>query len=249
MRRLHALPLVLLALCTPVSLTGQEAPPKQWDFQVELGFNGAKGNSSFSILRTGARAKHLRTDVAEIEASVLVRYGENEEKVIADDAKATLKADLWPKARWSPFVFADVGRDKIRSLDLRFSGGAGGKWTFWSGESGKASVSVAALYDFQNFASSSDGSQPESESLARWSVRHKVEKTLSSSASFEQVVFYQPVWDHGSDYVLDMTNSVSTKLMANLSLAVEHEYLRDSTPPPGVGKDDQRFSVILKMSF
>lgn len=240
--------LTLTLVLAPGLLDAQDVPDR-WQVQVELGFNGASGNSSFSILRTGARAKHLQTDVAEFETSVLVRYGKNEEKVIADDAKATLKLDLWPQDRISPFVFADVARDEIRRVDGRFSGGAGGKWTFWSGASGKASLSAAALYDYQNFKVAPGSGDPESESLARWSVRSKVEKTLPGGASIEQVAFYQPVWDGASDYVLDLTHSISTQVLGNLSLALEHQYLRDSTPQPGVETDDQRFSVLLKMTF
>lgn len=240
--------LVVALLLSPALLHAQDRPDR-WNLQFELGFNGASGNSSFTILRTGARAKYLQTDQAEFEVSVLVRHGTNEEKVIADDAKASVKLDLWPQDRISPFVFADAGRDAIRRLDGRFSGGAGGKWTFWSADSGKASLSAATLYDYQNFEVTPGSGDPESESLARWSVRSKLEKKLSAGASFEHVAFYQPVWDRTSDYVLDVTHSVTTQVLRNLSLALEHQYLRDSTPQPGVGNDDQRFSVLLKVTF
>ena len=243
--------LLVCLLATPLvpsSARGQEAVD-HWRVQLELGFNGASGNSSFSILRTGGKATHLRTDVAEFEASFLVRYGKNDEKVIADDAKATLKFDLWPKGAWSPFVFADVARDGIRRLDGRFSGGAGGKWTFWESAGGEASLSAAALWDYQNFKVAAGSAGPQTENSARWSVRTKLEKKLSSTATFEQVAFYQPVWDAASDYTLDVTSSVTTKVLGNLDLALEHQYLRDATPPEGVGPDDQRFSVVVKVTF
>jgi hypothetical protein len=235
-------------LAVPAFLAGQDGPDR-WNVQLELGFNGASGNSSFSILRTGAKATHLRTDIAEFETTVLVRYGKNEEKVIADDAKATVKLDLWPKSRWSPFLFAEGSRDEIRRLDARFSGGAGGKWTAWDSDAGSASVSAAALFDYQNFTVAAGSGGPETKKGARWSVRSKIEKKLSASASFEQVAFYQPLWDKGSDYVLDVTNSVNTQILGNLSLALEHQFLRDSSPPQGVEPDDQRFSVVLKVAF
>ncbi len=245
-RTLSALSAVLSLV--PACLLAQE-PTARWSLDVELGLNGASGNSSFSILRTGFRARHVRTDIAELETSVLVRHGKSDGKVIADDAKATLKLDLWSSARWSPFTFADWSRDDIRRLDTRFSGGAGGKWTFWSGDSGKASFSVAALYDYQNFKVEPGSADPASESLARWSFRTQVEKKLSSSAKFEHLAVYQPVWDEAGDYAMDVTHTVSTQILGNLTLAVEHQYLRDATPPPDVEPADQRFSVLLKMSF
>jgi len=242
------LPLAAAAIALLAVPLGAQQAEDHWSIQAELGFNGSGGNSSYTVLRTGLKAKHLRTDVAEFEASFLIRYGKNDEKVIADDARASLKLDVWPQNRFSPFLFADVGRDKIRKLDGRFSGGAGGKWTFWTGASGKASLSAAGLYDYQDFLVVAGSTAPESESLARWSFRTKVERKLGA-ASFEQVAFYQPVWDDGSDFVLDVTHSVSTQVLGNLSLALEHQYLRDSTPPPNVGKDDQRFAVLLKLTF
>lgn len=232
----------------PWSLAAQDVPDR-WNVLVELGFNGASGNSSFGILRTGAKAKYLQTDHAEFEATALLRYGSNDEKVIADDAKATLKLDLSPKGKWSPFFFADLARDGIRRIDARFNGGAGGKYTFWDGDSGKASLSAAALYDYQNFKVDLGSGDPESESLARWSLRTKLEKKLSASSTFEQVVFYQPAFSHIGDYVFDMTNSLSTQVVSRLSLALEHQYLRDSRPQPGVRPDDQRYTVVLKLTF
>lgn len=240
--------IVLVALAAPGLLAAQERPDR-WSGQVEFGFNGAAGNSSFSILRTGGRIKHLQTQTAEFEGSVLVRYGKNDERVIADDAKASLKMDLWPKDTWSPFVFADWSRDKVRRLDTRFSGGAGAKLTLWRGASGSASMSGAVLYDYQNFRAAPGQAPPPSESLARLSGRTKVEKKLSRSATFEHVAFLQPAWDDPGDYVLDMTHSLSTQVLGRLALSVEHQFLRDAVPPPGVKSTDHRFSVVLRLSF
>ena len=238
----------LLALAVPMASQAQERPDR-WSGQVELGFNGASGNSSFSILRTGGRLRHLQTELAEFEGSVLIRYGKNEERVIADDAKAALKMDLWPKDTWSPFVFADWSRDKVRRLDTRFSGGAGTKLTLWRGESGSGSVSGAVLYDYQNFGAAPGSAAAPSESLARLSARTKVEKKLSKSSTFEHVAFLQPAWEDPADYVLDVTHSLSTQVLGRLALSVEHQFLRDAVPPPGVESTDHRFSVVLRIAF
>lgn len=246
--RAAARAVVLLALAGPAGVAAQ-TPGDHWKGQVELGFNGASGNSSFSILRTGARATHTQTAVAEFEASFLVRYGKSDEKVIADDAKAALKMDLWPSSAWSPFVFADWSRDVIRRLDMRFSGGAGAKLTVWQGEAGKASLSGAFLYDHQDFGAAPDRPAPPSETLARWSGRTKLERKLGGSTTLEHVAFLQPTLTDPSDYVLDVTHTLSTQMLGRLTLALEHQYLRDGSPPPGVEPSDQRFSVLLKLGF
>lgn len=238
-----ALALILAAPCL-----GQQQP-QHWSVQLELGFNGAMGNSSFSILRTGARAKHLQTDVTEFEIATLVRYGMSDSKVIANDQRVSVKLDLWPQATWSPFVFVDGSRDVIRKLDFKSNGGAGAKYAFWDGESGDASLSAALIWDYQNLRLDPGSDHPETESVARWSLRAKAEKTLSETTTVEHTTFYLPVWDRSSDFLVTMTTSVSTKVLKDVSLSIEHEFLHDSVPPPGVGPDDQKFSVLLKVTL
>ncbi len=239
---------VSTVLATARPSAAQQAPDS-WNVQLELGFNGAMGNSKFTILRTGASAKHLHTDVAEFEISTLVRYGSSDQKVIANDQRLSLKLDLWPGDRWSPFVFVDASRDVIRKLDFRSSGGAGAKYTFWSEEGGSASLSGAVLWDYQDLHLDPGSTQAGTESLARWSWRAKVEKTISESTTVENATFYQPAWNRASDFLVTTTTSVSTKVLEDVSLSLEHEYLHDSRPPPGVVPDDQKFSVLLKLTL
>jgi hypothetical protein len=243
------LPLALTVTLVSIQPLEGQQPQRHWNVQLELGFNGQVGNSSFSILRTGARAKHINPDHAEFEFATLVRYGMSDEKVIANDQKVSTKLDLWPQDTWSPFVFVDASRDVIRKLDFRSNGGAGAKYAFWDGDSGDASLSAAVIWDYQNFRLDPGSDHAETESLARWSVRAKGEKTLSQTTTVEHTTFYQPVLDHGLDYLVTMTTSVSTMVLRDVSLSLEHEFLHDSVPPPGVGPDDQKFSVLLKVTL
>lgn len=250
MRSRHAvLGVFFTALLVPsASVRAQEAQDI-WKVQVELGFNGAAGNSSFSILRTGVKVLRAKTDMADVELTGLVRYGQNDEKVIANDQRSTLKLDLWPDHRWSPFIFVDASRDVIRKLDFRSNGGAGAKYSFWNTQDGSGSLSAALIWDYQNFHVEPGSGDRPYESHARWSVRSKIEKTVGGTTTFEQTAFYQPVWNRSSDWLLTVTNTVSTKVLSNASLAVEHEYLHDSVPPQDVLPDDQKFSVILKLAL
>jgi len=240
---------VAVSVLSAARPSAAQSAPDRWSVQLELGFNGAMGNSKFTILRSGARAKYLQTDVAEFEISTLVRYGSSDEKVIANDQRLSLKLDLWPQNRWSPFVFIDASRDVIRKLDFRSNGGAGAKYTFWSEDGGSASLSGAVLWDYQDFLLDPGSAGPGTESLARWSFRAKAEKTISANTTVENATFYQPAWNRASDYLVTTTTSVSTQVLQDVSLSLEHEYLHDSRPPPGVGPDDQKFSVLLKLTL
>jgi hypothetical protein len=49
--------------------------------------------------------------------------------------------------------------------------------------------------------------------------------------------------------VATATTSVSTSLLGDLTLAVEHEYLHDATPPPDIEHGDHRMSVVFRYVF
>ncbi len=247
----RAVALVLLAACLAVapSSAQEEEAPDPWQVQLQLGLNGASGNSSFSILRVGVDAVRTETDDYELELAGVYRYGTNEEDVIADDARASLKLDWRPQATWSPFVFAEGARDEIRNLDLRVSGGAGVKWAFLKGERAQASLSLAALAEYENFDVEPGLGDPESRSLGRWSARFKGARTLGEGTEIENVSYYRPVMDEFGDYEVEITNTLSTSLMENLTLAVEHVYLHDEVPPPGAEKDDQKYSVLFRLAL
>ncbi len=226
--------------------------PDRWRSQLELGFNGSSGNSSFGILRTGASVKRLETDLYEFELSGLVRYGKSEERVIADDQRGTIKFDWKPDTDFSPFAFVSGSRDQIRRIDLRLNSGAGAKWTFWRGanpEATKASLSLAGVVDYENFNLATTSTAAETKSALRWSARLKLDHTFGSGATIEHVTFYQPQIDSFGDYVIEMTNTLSTRLLSNLSLAIQHEYLHDEVPPPDTEPNDQKFSVVLRVSL
>ncbi len=233
----------------PRSTAGQAAPTKYWQSQLEFGLNGASGNSSFSILRGGFTAKRVKTDEYELDFRTLVRYGKNDEKVIANDVKASLKFDWRPLERFSPFVFVDAARDRIRRLDFQANGGAGMKWTVSEDDRRSLSLSWAGIFDYQNFDPPEGSTAEGSELLGRSSFRLKLEQKLGERAKFEHVSFYQPAFSEIADYVVEVTNSLSSSVLGNLTMVVEYLYLRDSRPPPGAETDDQKYSVLFRYAF
>jgi uncharacterized protein DUF481 len=247
-RSAAALAVLFGLLAVPVH--GQDAPDL-WRAQLELGFNGSSGNSSFGILRTGGALSRLQTETYEFEISALVRYGKSEERVIADDMRSTIKFDWKPASDFSPFTFVTASRDQIRKIDVRVNGGAGAKWTFvrTEGERTKASFSLAATADYEDFALEAGSTEEETRNTLRWSTRLKLDHTFGSGAKISHVTFWQPKADGFSDYIVEMTNTLSTKLLSNLALAIEHEFIHDAVPAPGAKPNDQKFSVVLRVSL
>lgn len=242
---------ILLALALSVFFATPsfaQTTPDPWDVRLELGFNGAAGNSSFAILRTGASAKHIADNRYSLDFSTVVRYGRSHGEVIANDAAASVKVDWRPRSRLSPFLFVDALRDEVRRLDFQTNGGVGARWTLLDGSRRELAVSLAALWDYQAFASSGQAQDPSSESRGRWSVSSKASRKIGG-VSVENRAVFQPVWDDFHDYVVQVTTKLSTKLLEDLSLAMEHLYLHDEVPPPGAGPDDQKFSILFQFAL
>jgi hypothetical protein len=237
-----------LALLFLRPLSAQAPPEEAWRTQLEIGFNGARGNSSFSVFRTGFTVTHLRTQAAEVELSGLVNHGKSGDELIARNWRASVKVDLLPQESVSPFVFASSSGDELRRLDLRSEGGAGAKYTFWRTEAGSASVSFASLYSYEAFEQEPGLPALPADRTVRWSLRAKAQRRLGGS-EIAHTIFYQPVWNRGRDYLLDAVTALSTTIVGAFTLSIEHEYLRDATPPPDVRRDDQRLAVVLKYVF
>ena len=222
----------------------QEQARPRWRVQLEMGFNGARGNSRYAILRTGMSIRHLRTETAEVELSALFRYGEGGDRVVARDWKTSIKVDLDPRGRVSPFLHATTSADAIRRVDLRSEGGAGARYRLWRSDSGSLSATVGTIFSYRDFDQGSGPPAP-AEKNVHWNVRFEGDKTVGDT-EFRHQTFYQPVWDQAGDYFIEMTNSVSTKLIGDLSLGMEHEYSYDATPPPEVGRTDQKLSAVFR---
>lgn len=239
----------LLSTALAPDLRAQEAEAERWRVVVDLGFNGASGNSSFAVLNTGFEVTHLQRDLAEFELGFQYRYGESEGDVIARNVQSSLKLDLNPNGVWSPFIFATAGRDRLRRLDLRSSGGAGAKYVLWRGEAGEASLSAAALYSYESYFLTSTSAAPPTERTARWSWRFKGKRELGETVVVENVSFYQPVWDHASDYYVDVTSTAAVQMWEGIQLRVQHQYQHEETPPEDVVSDDNALTVGLRFVF
>lgn len=232
----------------PTGADAQEAPDR-WQSQVELGLNGASGNASFTVLRTGGSLKYSRSGQAEFEVSTLFRYGKNDSKVISNDLRGSAKLDWKPGSRFNPFTYVTATRDEIRKLDAKINAGAGARWTAVNGERTRVALSGAAVLDYENYRAEPGAPDPASEKVFRVSGRLEAGHTFASGASFKHVMFWEPEPANFSDYNLQMTNSVSTRLLTNVALGFEHEYLHDEIPPPGVKKDDTKFSAVVRLVF
>ncbi len=242
--------LVFAAICACPSAAAGQGEPDLWRAQLEFGFTGASGNTSFSILTGSASLARLHREIYELDLSGRLRWGRSDGQTIANDVQGTVKFDWHPQDAFSPFVFATGSRDAIRNVDARLLAGGGAKWTFLqTSEQTKMSVSIAAVIDHENYDLAPGSTAEEIISVGRWSWRVKYDQDFGEGATFQHVTFWQPRMSEFGDYIVDVSNSLSSPLLSNLSIVITHSYIHEEIPPPGAVRDDQRLGVVLRVSL
>lgn len=238
-----------VAFVFPSTAVGQDVP-ETWSSKLEFGFTGASGNTSFSILTGAFSVTRLEQELYELDISGRLRWGRSDGETIANDLRGTVKFDWNPQAVFSPFIFATGSRDVIRNVDARLLAGGGGKWTFLQrSDLTKMSISVAAVLDHENYRLEPGSTADEVINFGRLSWRTKFDHRFASGATFQHTTFWQPRITNLSDYIVDVSNSLSSQLLSNLSLVITHSYIHEAVPPPGAVRDDQRLGVVLSVAL
>lgn len=233
---------------TPGAPSAPDTTPRTWLVGIDFGFNFASGNSNFSVLNTALRVNRKRSELAEFEWSAGIEYGRDRGVVREKRISSGAKFDYLPERTISPFTFVNAEQDEARKIDLQAYGGAGIKYTFWKGASGKASISAAMVYNYETFNRATLVIAPN-ERTTRWSLRFKAARKFGAGLQLENTSFYQPVLDVANDYNINATTAVTSKATSHLSLFIRHLYRRDSTPVLNVKPVDQRVTAGLRMEF
>jgi len=227
----------------------QEKPPDRWRFAVDFGFNGQMGNTQLIALSSGFQLKRLETQHFEFELSAGYRYGRSRGETVARNAQTRVTVAMFPQARWSPYVFSTVERDRFKRLDLRSNGGGGMRYRIWNSQAGRVAFSAAALYSYEDFTPTATAPASPTRHDARWNVRVEAERRIGDAAKITHASAWQPVWDRASDFDVELTTTLATRVSESVSMTMNHVYQHDSLPPDGVKREDQRLVVGLRLDL
>jgi hypothetical protein len=242
----HATLLALL-IVVPAAATAQEEATARWGAEIGFTLNTSGGNEDLTVLATDIGITHLDSAQYELDAGAHLRYGQSEGKDVAQNLRGNVSVDVWPRATWSPFVFADAESDPFKRLDLRLNAGAGVKHTFHQDGWDEVSLSGAVLYSRESLEvpdTLGDGVTR----TARWSWRGRGRFELGEGRRIEQLVFYQPAWNELEDYLLYVVTSGRWAISSHLAFTTVIRYDRDSTPAPEVEADDWSVAVGLSLA-
>lgn len=239
--------LVLLGAPLAAQDEPEPEPPPDWGFELDVGLTSSGGNEDLTVLTTSTELTRITAELFELELTGRFRYGRSDDETVARNIRSSLKVDLYPDHRVSPFLFTSVEHDPFRRLDFRNNSGGGVKYTFVHRDDAELSLSVASLYSYENFDQSVESPLDEIQHNARWSGRLRGSRDLSDAVAIQHTTFYQPIWDQADDYLLDSETALRVRVVSGLALRVSFIYQRDSSPPPDVEKDDR--VVTLGVTF
>jgi len=236
------------------ALALQDEPEEEDRYRtvLDLAFTTTSGNQDITLLTTDLAFTHLDPAAYRLEAGARARLGRTDGETVAENYRGQVDFAFTPESRWSPFLFAEVEHDPFRRLEVRSNSGSGARYRFWESERGSASISGALLYSYENFTRDpelADSPFVPSRQTARLSWRLKSEREITETFTLEHVTFYQPVWDTLDDYLFDTQTTGRVRVSDAIALTMSYTYGRDSTPPPGVGRDDRLFTAGISIEL
>ena len=240
-----------VATASPFDLRAQEAEEAEsWKADVGLSVTSSGGNENLTLIVTELGLTHLRSRQYELNLGTRLRYGRSEGQDVAQNVRGDISLDLFPEAGWSPFLFSTAETDPFKKLDARVNTGVGMKRTFWRREWDEVSLSGAVLHSYEDvdIAPADSVVGHGITRSARWSWRGRARRELSQGTRAEQVVFFQPAWNHIADYLLEAQSSVRVALTRSLAFTATFLFNRDSTPAEDVEPDDWSVAVGLSLA-
>ncbi|HSH45172.1 MAG TPA: DUF481 domain-containing protein [Longimicrobiales bacterium] len=221
--------------------------PDRWGFETNLSLTSTSGNDQITVFVSSGKITHLQTSAFKLEVGGRIRYGRSGGEDVAQNMQTTLTVEIGPKAPWSPFVFGSAEKDPFKRLDLRTSGGAGVRYQLVRRDAAEFMLSGAALHSYENLRLEQvDPLVPPDDVThnARWRWVAKGKATmLDQAVEASHETYYEPVWDHGDDYLMEVENTVRFRFSDHLAFRVAHVFQRDSSPPEDVDQNDQMLTV------
>lgn len=215
--------LALAAVIAAVPVAAQ-TPERPWKLDAELGASVLYGSSEQTAVLS--RSRFEWTDPHwELGLGGSFDYGEAQDSengrfVNKRSWTAQLSADYLPSGRFSPFVFGAAEGSLQRQIDMRTSGGAGGRYRFVDNERSRVDLSLAALAE-RTKPRATATEAPGSTTIGRWSVRFRARHKLAGDRmELDLVTFYQPRIDGLEEYTLDVTSSMQYALTSIVGLKV-----------------------------
>jgi putative salt-induced outer membrane protein YdiY len=233
----------------------EEAPPgppseaetpfsKGWSGGIELGLNGATGNTEMLNFRGSAGARRT-TDRYDTMGDITYTYSTDDGDESANRLEANARNDwLIPDSKWLFFADAKYEYDEFTDYDSRLSGHVGAGYRFIKTEKDDllGRVGVGA---YKEWGGSDDDLTPEGVLGADYT------HIFSELSSFTATVDFYPQLDEIGPYrfVGRAAYQVILDQETNLIFKIGAEDRYDSTPGDGFKRNDFTYFAMLGWKF
>lgn len=232
----------------------QSFSQRKWSYDFGLGTSLHTGNVNSFNLNNSASISRNDSLIAldfhyKVLYSSLIDRNDTEQqwKETNFEVNGGIKLDYKQYDRFSPFLAFEMLTNKYKGYNFKMSGLVGVKYRIYVKPSiCDYSISAAFVYDWTNFT---DETVLPNNNF-RISIRPKIKHKLSESLTLLNLTFFQPSVLDFSDFIVNTTTKLQTKLTQKLflDLAFTYEY-RSRVPSDKYKKHDLMSEVSLRLKF
>ncbi len=220
--------------------------PLPWHIQFDLGFQDVGGNSNLTVFNTVVLLERRQQGDYLLSTKLDVRYGNSSGIEAVNYQTLGLRFDWHPRKLVSPFLGADITRDRVRLIAMRAQGGTGLNFNTDIRDNRRTYFSLGLLFDHEVYLA---GVTPGETDKWRWILRASTTRLVGTSTRIEATAKLHPSTRDFSDYLAHVTAAVRVAVTRHLGFTTRYEYRRDSRPALGVLPEDRSLTVALSFSF
>lgn len=242
----------ILLIVLIISTTSAFAQRK-WNFDLGLGASLNTGNVNNCNISNDAAVKRNDSVVAFdlhyklLYSALIDKNNPNHWEETNFEITSGVKMDLFQYSTFSPFLACEQLTNKYKGYDIKLSSLLGMKFKIYAKPSFcDYSISAAVVYDWIDYTE--ETSLPSNN--YRLSIRPKFTQRLSESLTLHHCTYYQPSLLKFSDFIVNSTTKLETKInkILFLDLAFTYEY-RSEVPSEDYKHSDLRTEVSIKLKI
>lgn len=243
----------VIATCTHAQLVNIESRRMQTDTlrvagNVNFTLNYRQTNNiTLSVFKSSLNAQFKSKNLKHIYL-VLGNYAftRSNTKTLANAAFGHFRYNYKYKdwLRWE--AYTQLQLNELLSLKYRFLAGAGARFKLTHGEIFKAYIGVSAFYENELVE---DVLLTESQDVRMSNYFSFSIKFPKGRGEFASTTYYQPLFEHFSDYRITTQSLVQLNISKHLSFITSVNYFFDYNPPVGVRPSTFSINNGLKIRF
>jgi len=243
----HLIGLAASALLT-VSAFAQSAPTAPttptdtgWVTSAAFGFSLAKGNTD-NLLATGNLITSRKWDRNELDLGTDGTYGETDGVRSAGNIHGFSQYNRLFTERLFGLLRVDAVNDSISDVDYRVTISPGAGYYFIKSTNTFLRAEAGPGFVFERVGGVSD-------SYVTLRLAERFETKMNDKVKLWQSLEFLPAVEDFSSYVLNAEIGIDTSLTKKLSLRTFVQDTYDSTPAPGLKKNDIKLVTALAYKF